>query len=676
MRPMSGLTFGRASAFLVIALAACGGGGGSPGPAGFIPRVMQGTAATGAPIVNAAVTVFCGSGEKKTTTTGSDGSYGVDVTGCAGPIAVSVSGTMGDTRDTLVSLNPDIPPPAPCGNPCPSILGVVFTNITPITHAIAALVSGSGDPLDLVRNFATEKSRITPSAVSEASAAITGALANVMTAAGISDSPPQLNPIGAMFMRADGTGWDRVLDNVKVAVTPAGITMTNITAAAADDMGAIANGSAAPALPANSQIFFTKGDFKTALATPMAASAADLRVVEFAREAANACFALPAAQRGSFANPATACRNLAASDYLNDGKTGSQEFDRLLADPRMDGARFNKPELLSVFSAERVLVSLSAVRSDGVVISLRSVAENSAATGNTWRLRGNQRPYLMFVNGVAQRRIQLPRTGAIPSGYTSALNLLFDPRVGGTNDTTPGTATGVSYVLVKGPGVPSAGQILRPGPGGCDQFFVVAASVPPAPLPDSQPCTSHLKIASGGLEAGASVPNADAFGAAPDFALAPVSDADIIATIQPMVAYTFEVHRANGTVVTFVERLRARPPTLQEMESVPWNALSEATQAAMVPGTAQSFVGGNFTVAWIPQPDTPPVFFVSAQFRTSATSTLAYDRRDVAPSASSTTLTNGAEGFPAASSAAGSYQLVNLMSATRSGLSIFSSWKY
>ncbi|MBI4516103.1 MAG: hypothetical protein HY699_09860, partial [Deltaproteobacteria bacterium] len=77
---MSGLTFGRASAFLVIALAACGGGGGSPGPAGFIPRVMQGTAATGAPIVNAAVTVFCGSGEKKTTTTGSDGSYGVDVT--------------------------------------------------------------------------------------------------------------------------------------------------------------------------------------------------------------------------------------------------------------------------------------------------------------------------------------------------------------------------------------------------------------------------------------------------------------------------------------------------------------------------------------------------------------------------------------------------------------------
>ncbi|MBI4516102.1 MAG: hypothetical protein HY699_09855 [Deltaproteobacteria bacterium] len=645
---------------------------------------MSGVAASGMPLSGATVNVLCATGGTRTATTDGVGWYSVDITGCTGPYVAAVSGTTGATQDTLISLNPAVGP------------SFLLTNINPVTHAIAALVASTGNPFDLVADFASEKSGITSSAVSDAKTAMTTALANVMTAAGVASE--LFDPLSTSFY-ANGTGWDRVLDNVKIEVTPAGIAMTNISAAKIDDMAAIANGSAAPDVPAGSQIVFNRSNYKTALSAQMTGSADDLRAIDPARDALNdpfgppptpgsapvetslraalnACFALPAAQRGTFAAPASACADLAASDYLNDGKTGAQEFDPLLADPKMDGAKFNKVDVLRLFTSQRALVALSAARTDGVVISWRSVRENSAATGNTWKLRGNQRPYFMYVNGVAERRIQLPRADATPSAYTSGLNLYFDSAAGGANDATPGTATGVSYVLVKGPGLPSAGQILRPGPAGCGESFVLAASPPPAPLAATQPCTSYLKLASRAVASGASDPNAGSFGSAPDFAPAAVSDGEIVSTMQPMAAYTFEVHRTDGTLITFVERLRGRPPTRQEMGSVGWNVLSDATQASMVGGSSQSFGGGNFTVAWVPQANTPPVTNVLVQIKTDSASAVLQDKQDVAPGASTATLTNGGAGLTAASGATGGYQFVQLGSRTHSDMQILSSWKY
>ncbi len=659
-----------------LILAACGGGGaGSPPPAGFKGAVLTGTAATGMPIASATVNVLCGSGENKTTTTASDGTYSVNISACSGPFVVTVSGAMSDTQDTLVSLSPSNRTPELCGAVCSLELFVIRANVTPLTHAIAALVASSGDPFDLVRNFAGEKSGITTSAVAEITTALDSALANIITTAG-AGTPLGTNSGLDNLFNANGTGWDRVLDNVKVEVSPAGITLTNIAAAKVDDMAPIANGSAAPGLPANAQITLNKSNFKTALATPLPGSADDNGVIDAARNAFNACFAVLAAQRGTFGSPGLACANLAASDYLNDGKNGAAEFDKFLTDSKMDGAKFNKPEVLRFFTTQRVLVKLSAVRSDGVVMALRSVAENSAATGNTWKLRGNQRPYLMFVNGIAERNLQLPRTGAAPSAYTTGLNLYFDLTAGGANDAVPGTATGVSYVLVKGPGLAAGGQILRPGPGGCDESFVLAASLPPTPLPSTQTCSSYLKIASKAVDGSAADPNAGSFGSAPDFTAVPVADATIVATLQPMSAYTFEVHRTNGTVLTFVERLRGRPATLQEINTVRWNMLADATQAALVPGNAQSFSGGNLTISWVAQSNTPPVTSALAQIRTNSASTPVQERQSVAFSANTATLTNGGAGFPPVTNAAGGYQFVQLVSRTRSDMQLFSRWRY
>jgi len=647
------------AALLMLLLAGCGGGGGSSAPASSGP-LMTGTAASGAPIANGTVTITCNDGTTRTGTTGTDGSFSVDISGCDAPYVVAVTGPIGDTRDTLISVQPT--GPAAGGN--------LTVNVNHITHAMAALAASNGDPFELVRNYPSEKDGITSASVANIKQSIGTALGNILAAAGESST---FDPINSAFS-ADGTKFDKVLDNLKVEVQASGINVTNIAAATVDDMAAIANGGTAPALPANTQLSFTKANFTTALATALPADVNDNGVIDAAQAALNACFAAPAAQRGTFASPGAACLDVpVATDYLNDGKNGGQEFNGFLTNPKMDGAKFAKPEIIRFFSPQRALVKLSALRTDGVMISFRTVAENSPATGNTWELRGNRRPYFMFVNGVVERRIQLPRTGAIASSFTSGLNIYFDFNVGNAGNPT----TGVEYVRVKGPGLPVGGQLLRPGPTGCDEYFVVTNAAPGTPLANTQPCTSYLRLASKALDGSPTDPNAALFGSAPQFAPAPVDDATIVSSILPFAAYIFEVHKRDATVLTYVERLRGRPVPLSAIDNLRWGRLSDATIASMIPGTADSFGGGSFPMSWVPQPNTPPTHHVQAQFRASSSSTLVQDARPVPITATSVLLdNNGVAPFPAATNLAGGFQFAQLVSRTRTDLQLFSNWKY
>jgi len=619
---------------------------------------MSGTAASGAPLANGTVTILCGLGEIKTGTTGTDGSYSVDVTGCKAPYVVTVTATIGETQDTLVSVQPTDPATG----------SDLVVNVTPITHAIAALVSSTGNPLDLANNFSSEKSGVTAAAVSDVKQSVVNALADVLTAAGESAS---FDPINGKFT-ADGTKFDRVLDNVKVETQLGGMTLTNNSASKVDDM---AEGSASSALPANSQLSFTKSSFKTALATKLPANADDNSFVNAVRDTFHTCFAAAAAQRGTVASLGSACASLPITgDYKNDGKTAAQELNGWLGNSNMDGAKFGPPEVIRFFSSERALVKLSAVRADGIQISFRTVLEKSANTGNAWKLRGNQRPYFMFVNGVAERRIQFARPGstAPASYYASGLALYFDYSIGSASAT-------VSYVKVTGPGLPAGGQILRRGPAGCDEYFVVTNTTPPAALPNGQPCTGYLRLTSKALDGSATDPNAASFGTLPQFAAAKVSDADIVSTIKPLSAYTFEVHEVGGAVRTFVERLRGRPAMLSEIDNVRWNVLADSIQAAMQP-SATPFMGGNVTIGWVPQANTPPVQHVQVQIRTTNSSTLAQDMQSVPIAATSKVLTNAngtPPGFPAiATSPTSGFNFVQLISRNRNDMQIFSNSRY
>ena len=130
-------------AFSLI-LTACGGGGTSAGTAG--DSTLSGIAASGAPMENASLTLTCGDGSTKTATTNSNGSYSVSLANCGAPYVISVTGMIGNTNATLVSVQATAPAPG----------STLTVNTTPLTHAIAATLASSGDPLDLATNFATE----------------------------------------------------------------------------------------------------------------------------------------------------------------------------------------------------------------------------------------------------------------------------------------------------------------------------------------------------------------------------------------------------------------------------------------------------------------------------------------------------------------------------------------
>ncbi|MEW6683990.1 MAG: hypothetical protein AB1451_13915 [Nitrospirota bacterium] len=93
-------------AFLgLILLAGCNGGGGSSSPAA---TTVTGTAATGAAIVGATISIKDAAGDTATATTGTDGTYSLDVTGMTPPflLQVDVGGgsflySVGETAGTV-----------------------------------------------------------------------------------------------------------------------------------------------------------------------------------------------------------------------------------------------------------------------------------------------------------------------------------------------------------------------------------------------------------------------------------------------------------------------------------------------------------------------------------------------------------------------------------------------
>ncbi len=544
-----------ASGVVVAMFAGCGGGGGgdsggqSVGPGGQVgPRTyLTGTVAAGEPVFSV-VWLTCGSGGRPgfdaTSSDPSDGGYRFDIgenvfwPACHAPYTL----TAGDV--TWVEPT-DVAPGS-----------TRIVNLTPVSRVIAKLLPEASE-----------------SNVSEVKAVVMNALANMLTSAGES---PSFDPIHGKLV-ADNTKFDRVLDNLQVDISPSGIVMTNISAAKMDDMAAIPTGSTAPALPSGSQVSSTRDNFHTALGSPLAAGLDNvIGIKDSIAGPLERCFELPSAQRGTLANPASACAGILASDYLNDGRTGSEEFDQYLTDSNLQTIVREQTQVLTralywnvvslrLFSPQRALVTLNATRPDGsVVATFRSVVENSPATGNVWELRGNQRPYSMSVQP-AQK--ELPAPDKSHSSLATGLTLLFDAKAGHADDKSAGTQTGVSYVRVRGPALPEAGVVLRPGPSGCDDSYVIAASPPPAALPASQACSGDFWLATKASTIGASDPMASRFGAAPDFAAAPLSDIAIFSTLRPMSGYTFEVHRMNGTVVTFVERLPRRVTELQEINT-------------------------------------------------------------------------------------------------------------
>jgi len=190
---------------LGIVVASCGGGGGGTAAT---TQTLSGTAAQGTAITNAIVTLKDRNGSKITVTTGTtDGKYTMDVTGKTPPFLLQVPAKNGGYLYSVATASGT-------------------ANIHPFTDLIIRnwyKVQGSDVETDFGGTSALVKVP-TATDINTIEAVIKSILSTNLASVGMTNA--NFNLLTSSF-NADGTGFDKVLDNTNVAVSTAGaVTVT------------------------------------------------------------------------------------------------------------------------------------------------------------------------------------------------------------------------------------------------------------------------------------------------------------------------------------------------------------------------------------------------------------------------------------------------------------------
>jgi hypothetical protein len=194
-------------------LAACGGGG-SDAPATLpvsASVTIAGTAAKGAALAGATVSVKCAAGNGNATT-GSDGKYTVTITGANLPCALRVAATDGTTFHSLLSGS--------------GSTGSFTANLSPLTELLVARAAGTA-PATFYSNFAAGTAP-SDAAVAAARDALKSLTAGLIDLTGI-------NPIGDTLVAANGGNagneLDTKIDKLMAALANAQTTLDAVAAA-------------------------------------------------------------------------------------------------------------------------------------------------------------------------------------------------------------------------------------------------------------------------------------------------------------------------------------------------------------------------------------------------------------------------------------------------------------
>lgn len=219
-------------------LAACGGGGGGGGSAGTAASATStvtalldsfgqvvgamdgfggadsggdaggdGTAADGAPIPNALVTVQDATGKVATAITDAKGYYRVKITGFTGPLIAYVVKADGTKRYSLSVQSP--------------VVGKFITmNLSGLTDKIAsdiAIAAGKTRSSDMTPAMVAANAKLVDTSIAAMRVSLAAAIQN----AGLSVTT--FDPLRTPFL-ANHTGYDNVLDNTVVTIAPSGAT--------------------------------------------------------------------------------------------------------------------------------------------------------------------------------------------------------------------------------------------------------------------------------------------------------------------------------------------------------------------------------------------------------------------------------------------------------------------
>ncbi|SFB36408.1 hypothetical protein SAMN04515620_1523 [Collimonas sp. OK607] len=199
----------------LLGLSACGGGGGNDASPTVVAKpatTFSGTAASGAAMAGATVSINCASGTG-TATTAANGSYTKDITDVTLPCVLKATSSDGNT--VLYSVT------TPSTSSSTSTGQVA--NITPLTQLLVASLAGT-EPATFFTNFSANAGTVTASSVSAAQTAVLATLSN----AGLDVSSLTDLLTGALVpatSSTSGNAYDQVLDALKARLTASGTTL-------------------------------------------------------------------------------------------------------------------------------------------------------------------------------------------------------------------------------------------------------------------------------------------------------------------------------------------------------------------------------------------------------------------------------------------------------------------
>lgn len=618
------------------------GGGGATTPGGSTSPVvttstLSGVAATGMAMSGATITIRDAAGTTAVKTSDNAGGYSFDVTDLVAPLVITAETQAGDTHLLLTSMVAE--------KPAAGVTGTA--NVTPLTHAMAALLAPNGNPEEL-SSPDVAKAVVTPAKLADVTSRIRMAIDNILKDAGL--DPAKFDPVSTTFA-ANRLGADRVLEMVHVEVTGQGVALTN--SFVPDD----GNGSAS--------VQITR--LSTSAAT-LPAPPAGTVLGEFDHIATlfEACLAAAPAQRviaSTGGVPTTLSAACAATplnaSYKSGGLTGVQRFSSLLQGEDYTGAKFDKPDVLYTETDGKVVFRMAYKTAAGAGGVMTDVVRKTNPSGKpyVWELIGNQRDYDSGVDARVENVTELNPGNTKESSksqYRAAIRLFFNPI------NTAGRT--VQTVRVKGPGLPPAGIVMhRSNVCGTNEYMTVTNKTGALLNSSNQPIlwntggANNFKLAA---ELKSGTYDWSKVGGNSGWRSSQMTDAEI-AAIPSYATYTWELwlfgtgfsYRSditNSTMpdVTYTQRLSSRPPSVGSLKTLPWNSIDAID--FLNPSSALASSQTTATVSW--KKTNEPVDSVNADGSRSKAangSTPAFfsmaigdsDAVGVKPSATSTTVT-------------------------------------
>lgn len=548
-------------ASLVAVLAACGGGGSgaasgtsSSGSSGTTTAsTMTGTAAIGNALANATVTVTDANGKTVTATSGANGAYSVSISGLTAPfviMAADPSSASGNLYSVVASATT-------------SNGAAVIANVTPLTTAIAALLTAGGNPGTLTQSGGA--SAVTSSAVSAAVAKLNAALATILTANGLSAA--SFDPIGAAFT-PNQMGADAVIDSVKVtpSVTGTGLQLASLAAPGT-------------AIQLNQN---------TTVSGPLQAPS----------QPANYLAKLVAALGQCMGGSSSACASAIDANYLNNGKTSfSARHPGLFATGSsltgVKTAAFLPAGTLSTVTNPAALVYFLFTDANGTPNFASDIVQQR--TDGSWDIIGNQEQFNVYIASFLGR-VQFTNAADASNGrLESGLQIQIPESV-----TVNGTTTSVGSALVQGAGLPGAGLYMMTPGAGLGPYLTIPATALSAPCttcsgngaPNGGMSTQY-KWSWASLTGGTSSwsPNAAA-----EYAASPID----VSSIAPFSVYTVTMYDTTGSQIGTPLKVLNVAPSMAAAAGVmvPWQTIgSDVIANLLTPGGSLTAVTGNASAA-------------------------------------------------------------------------------